>query len=158
MSSAAFQNPNTHHFLTNSHFSIQESILAVDVESILSESELFDLKETAQFDFPNFPETDKKFRIAYFGFHSSFEKLSSLFNGLISMGHHHGIVLEYQKDLRRYAFKFYLSREKEAALVLTKLIQVLKGEIKFKTILAKILEDHKNFQQEQIFLKRELFA
>jgi len=124
----------------------------------LKDCEMFIIKGQAGFDFPNFPETDKIFQVWYFQLNQDYQSQKSLFNGLILLGQPQGIVLEYQKDLNTYAFKYYEHDGEKALMYMKKLHQLLSNELRFKRLLSSYLLEEKRHHQSQSLLQRELFS
>lgn len=128
------------------------------IEDWFQQSPFFMLKSQSSFDFPNFPETDKIFQVWYFQLNQDYQSQKSLFNGLILLGQPQGIVLEYQKDLNTYAFKYYEHDGEKALMYMKKLHQLLSNELRFKRLLSSYLLEEKRHHQSQSLLQRELFS
>lgn len=150
--------------LSNSNFAFQKvSKTQATVESHLSVADLMDqcgmvkVSETANFDFPNFPEARKSFQVIYFELSSDYAKHSGLFGGLISLGKSNGVILQQNRELGNFTLKFYASNSETVKSYLLKIFGFLEEEIRFKSILKKIIQNQQRFENEEQLLKKELF-
>jgi hypothetical protein len=110
------------------------------------------------FGFPNFPESKKVFRVAYFKLNDEFKAIQPLFVGLISIGQPSKGTVEFYEEMDTFAVKYYQSDEQDMAAYLENIFSVLKEEIRFKQILKRVIEKQERFGKESQLLNRELFA
>ncbi len=135
-----------------------ESIDCMSLYDLINEGDMMQVVGHGSFDFPNYPETRKVFQVIYFRFHNEFAGLRGLFNGLIRLGAPSGIFIESQLGMYRFAFKFYSHDEEKAKHHFSKVTTFLYQEIRFKSILKKVLENKRNFEASQQLLNNELFG
>lgn len=128
------------------------------VYNLINESDMMQVVGHGIFDFPNYPETQKVFNVIYFRFQNEFLGLKGLFNGLIRLGAPRGVIIETQADMNRFALKFYTHDEEKAKNHFLKINNFLYQEVRFKSILNKVLENKRNFEASQQLLKNELFT
>ncbi len=135
-----------------------ESAECLSVYDLINEGDMMQVIGYGSFDFPNYQETQKVFHVIYFRFQSDFVDLSGLFKGLIRLGAPKGIIIETQTDRNRFAFKYYSHDEERAKNHFAKITSLLYQEVRFKSILKKVLENKRNFEASQQLLNNELFG
>ncbi|SNS51161.1 hypothetical protein SAMN06295967_11183 [Belliella buryatensis] len=147
---------------STAEFQIQKSSTAQKVNQLASEQmemcEFFEIQEVAGFDFPNFPEARKSFRVVYFKLTKQYEGLKGLLRGLISLGNTAGAILEYSAERQLFSLKYYKASESEVSAYMNYLEKQLDQELKFKAVLSKLVENKRKFDVEQSLLKQELFG
>lgn len=79
-------------------------------------------------------------------------------NGLISIGQPDGVILEFEKENAIYSLKFYDANVLKVSNYLHKIFRMVSEEIRFKSILKKIIQNQQVFEKEEQLLKAELFA
>ncbi|MDO9554732.1 hypothetical protein [Rhodonellum sp.] len=148
----------------NSNFAFQKvSKTQTTVENPLSVMDLMvacgivQVTETASFDFPNFPEAKKSFQVIYFELSSDYATHTSLFGGLVSLGKPNGVILQQNRELGNFTLKFYASNSETVKSYLQKIFGIVEEEIRFKSILKKIIQNQQRFENEEQLLKKELF-
>jgi hypothetical protein len=132
--------------------------LVLNPLEIMESCEIVNVLETAFFDFPNFPEAKKKFHVIYFQLAPQYSSLKGLFNGLISIGQPNGVLLEIEKEKLTYSLKYYESDQEKINEYLNKIFRIVLEEIRFKSILKKIIQNQVVFAKEEQLLRSELFA
>lgn len=125
---------------------------------LLSESDIFELKGQGAFDFPNFPETNKKFRVVYLELSGGFKELKPILNGFLALGQPQGIIIDFTKDQNQYSFKYYLEDEEKAIDFTNRISVFLKEEVRFKKVLKKVIANQKAFESAQHFLTKKLMS
>ncbi|PRY85687.1 hypothetical protein [Mongoliibacter ruber] len=125
---------------------------------MIADSGIFQVIGSAGFDFPNFPETQKKFKVLYLNLSDDFSSLMGILNGLIHLGQPSGVVLQYEKELDRFNLKFYLHDEELVRNYLVKLFASISGEKRFRKVLRRVIEVEKARKVEEKFLYQELLA
>lgn len=150
--------------LTNSNFAFQKVSKAqvtvgnqFSVMDLMVQSGMVEITGTASFDFPNFQEVKKSFQVIYFELSSDYARYSSLFGGLISFGKPQGVILQQNRELGNFTFKFYVSNVEIVKSYLQKIFGIVEEEIRFKSILKKIIQNQQRFENEEQLLKKELF-
>lgn len=91
-------------------------------------------------------------------FEKGFEKLLPLFRGLSLLGKPKTLSLIYDNDHAQVFFTFSQSEKKEVEKFLSKVIEMLKKEIRFKQILEKVIENNRRHQAEQALLQSSLHS
>jgi hypothetical protein len=86
-----------------------------------------------------------------------FENLSSLFIGLSSFGKPFDLIIEKEKHSSVFSVSFPVSSESIVLNYLQRILLMLTEEVKFKTVLKKVLENQKRFKAEESLLMNELF-
>ncbi|PSL07231.1 hypothetical protein [Cecembia rubra] len=119
--------------------------------------ELFDIIEVCSFDFPNFPESEKIFKVVYFKLNHSEIRMKQLFNGLIRLGQPQGVILEYHKEIDTYTLKFYVHEELDAFSYVSGLQRELEKDLRFRRVLAAVISQEELFENSQRLLMKELF-
>jgi len=133
-----------------------KSIPGSTVLEIMENCDLIELNETRAFDFAGYPESAKNYKVLEFNLAGNAIPLKGLFNGMISLGNPKEAMLTHQKDLGNYVLKYYDSDEKVALAYFVKIINIIEDEIRFKTILRKVIDNLKAFDSSQQLLKNEL--
>ncbi|GAB2608242.1 hypothetical protein [Belliella aquatica] len=147
--SFTFQNISKKADLKSSGYSILQ---------ILETCEMFEVVESVNYDFPNFPEANKTFHAIYFNINPSFYSLKGLFRGLVSLGKPLGVILEYTVEKDQFTLKYYESNSNAVEAYLIKIIEHVCEEIRFKSILNTILENQRKIKAEESLLWQKLFA
>lgn len=128
------------------------------LQGMIVESGIFQINDTSGFDFPNFPETRKQFKILYLNLSEEFEDIKGLIRGLISLGQPTGVVFQFEKELNRFNLKFYQHDEEIVYNYLSNIFNTLNEERRFKMVLRRIIEVEKSRKAEERFLYQELLA
>jgi hypothetical protein len=144
-----FQNISKRADLKSSSFSVLQ---------IFGACEMFEVIESVNFDFPNFPEANKTFHAIYFNINPSFYSLKGLFRGLVSLGKPLGVILEYTVEKDEFTLKYYESNSNAVETYLIKIIEHVREEIRFKSILNTILLNQRKIKTEESLLWQKLFA
>jgi hypothetical protein len=129
-----------------------------DLIKALQEGSLFKVRGQAGFDFPNFPETNKKFRVLYMELNHDFQDVQAILNGFLALGQPQGVILEFDKTQNNYSLKYYLQDAPSVMNYLDKLTLFINEEVRFKKILKRILENNKRTKIEERLLINELIA
>jgi len=130
---------------------------AFSVMELMVTCEMVKVTESASFDFPNFPEAKKSFQVIYFELSSNYTIQKSLFGGLVSLGKPNGVILQQNRELGNFTLKFYASNSETVKDYLQKIFGIVEEEIRFKSILKKIIQNQQRFENEEQLLKKELF-
>lgn len=147
---------------STAEFQIQKSAPVQKVNQLVLEQmkmcRFFEILDVGRFDFPNFPEARKSFRVVYFQLSEQFEVFKGLLRGLISLGNTAGAILEYSAERQLFSLKYYKANESKVSAHMEYLERQLDQELKFKAVLSKLIENKRAFEIEQSLLKSELFG
>lgn len=156
---------NTSEIRNAKSFTFQDISKRADLKSsgfsilkILETCEMFDVVESVNFDFPNFPEVNKTFHAIYFNINPSFYSFKGLFRGIVSLGKPLGVILEYTVEKDQFTLKYYESNSNAVEAYLVKIIEHVREEIRFKSILNTVLENQRKIKAEESLLWQKLFA
>ncbi|RZS97247.1 hypothetical protein [Cecembia calidifontis] len=138
--------------------SITDEVFNVSLEKWFEQMEMFEILEVSSFDFPNFPETNKVFKLINFKVDSAENGKKRLFNGLIRLGQPEGVILEYHKKIDTYTLKFYAHQEMDAYLFIHNLHAELEKDFRFRKVLAAVISQQESFENSQQLLMKELFG
>lgn len=138
--------------------SILEEVSTVSLENWYEQIEMFEIMEVCTFDFPNFPETDRVFKLVYFKLNTTDIFKKRLFNGLIRLGQPEGVILEYHKEIDTYTFKFYAHQESLAYHYVNNLQNELEKDLRFRKVLSAVITQQESFENSQRLLVKELFG
>jgi len=127
------------------------------VLDIMESCGMVDIKEVREVDFAHHPDTNKNFKVLEFNLAGNAASLKGLFNGMICLGNPKEVSLNFQKDLDSYVFKYYESDEKVAVKYFEKIVNIIEDEIRFKSILRKVIDNLKAFDTSQQLLRNELY-
>lgn len=130
----------------------------LSVELMLEESGVFGVLEKSNFNFPNFPESNKNFQVYYLNLSDDFKEVKSILLGLLALGQPEELVLGYEKELDRFNLKFYQHHEPKVLACLKGIFEVLANEKRFKKVLKRVIEVEKQKKAEDKFLYKELMA
>jgi len=119
--------------------------------------EIVKLQKQRTVDIAGLPASNKKYQAIYFALSDDYTHIKGLFNGLISLGQPKGVKLEIQRELNQYVLKFYHTDENIATAYFEKLVKMADGELRFKSVLKRLLENQKAFDASQQLLKKEIF-
>ena len=151
------QNQGIYHFQeVSKNLSITKE--HIGVAEVLQMQGIVEVTGRAGFDFPNFPEVRKEFRVVYFRMADGFKSAQALLNGLIAIGQPEKGLVEFSKELDTFSVKFYSNTEHHTVSYLEKIFGVLKEEFRFKRILRTVIENQSRFGAESQLLKAELFG
>lgn len=137
---------------------IVEEVSTVSLENWYEQIEMFEIMEVCTFDFPNFPETDKVFKLVYFKLNTVDIIQKRLFNGLIRLGQPEGVILEYHKEIDTYTLKFYAHQELSASHYVNNLQEEMEKDLRFRRVLAAVITQQESFENSQRLLVKELFG
>jgi hypothetical protein len=138
--------------------SITDEVFNVSLEKWFEQIEMFEIMEVCTFDFPNFPETDKVFKLVYFKLNTVDIIQKRLFNGLIRLGQPEGVILEYHKEIDTYTLKFYAHQELSASHYVNNLQEEVEKDLRFRRVLAAVITQQESFENSQRLLVKELFG
>ncbi|WP_194774482.1 hypothetical protein [Pararhodonellum marinum] len=124
----------------------------------LLESAQVTVIENTAFDFPNFPESNKIFKVIYFELSDASKELKGLFRGLFSLGKPKGVILEEIKEKDQFVVKYYESDAQVVRTYLSGIFSLVEGEQRFKSLLKKIIINQEKFRNEEALLQKELLA
>ncbi|AFL84800.1 hypothetical protein Belba_2234 [Belliella baltica DSM 15883] len=130
----------------------------LSVLEILEMCQMLNVVESTNFNFPNFPETNKTFHAIYFKINPSFSSLKGLFKGMVSLGKPLGVIVEYISELEQFTLKYYESDKNIAKSYINKFIENIEDEIRFKSVLNTIIENQRKIKSEESLLLQKLFA
>jgi hypothetical protein len=89
---------------------------------------------------------------------TGFEKLMPLLRGLLRLGKPASLSLIYDFSKSQVFFTYSQSEVKVVEKFFTKVIGMLKKEIRFKQILEKVIANHRKHQAEQAILQSSLHS
>jgi len=134
----------------------EKSFSSNTVLEIMESCDMVVLNDKRAADFAGYHESAKNYTVLEFNLSGNAVPLKGLFNGIISLGNPKEVSLTHQKELGSYILKFYDKDEKTAVAYFSKIISIIEDEIRFKTILHKVIENLKAFDTSQQLLKKEL--
>ena len=89
-------------------------------------------------------------------FEKGFEKLLPLFRGLVVLGKPSTLNFIYDFNQAQIFFTFSQNEKKAVERFFSRIIDLLKSEVRFKKVLEKILENNRHYQAEQALLQSSL--
>ncbi|MBD8487469.1 hypothetical protein IFO69_01795 [Echinicola sp. CAU 1574] len=129
---------------------------AISAFEWLNEHESVQVEGSADFNFGNFPGSNKSFQAIYFSLKGDLVDHYAFFRGIVLAGQPKEVFLENIHDKRSFTLKFYKRNEEVAKEYLEKIFKIVNQEIRFKQVLRKVLINEKKHRLEEKLLFNEL--